>query len=160
MSDSVRPHGLQPTRPLHPWDFPGEVLEWGASAFSSIAHEVTQIPAAKCAKVIIFLCKVCCVPGDSPRRFSSTDGSAIQAPGFLSSQQTASMLSSQQRASMLSSQQTAPMFSSQQTASMFSSQQTASMFSTQAEMRKTGQSWEDYSLPSVERNTSTYVHWP
>ena len=23
MSDSVRPHGLQPTRLLHPWDFPG-----------------------------------------------------------------------------------------------------------------------------------------
>ena len=24
MSDSSRPHGLQPTRLLHPWDFPGE----------------------------------------------------------------------------------------------------------------------------------------
>ena len=24
MSDSVQPHGLQPTRPLHPWDFPGK----------------------------------------------------------------------------------------------------------------------------------------
>ena len=24
MSDSVRPHGLQPTRLLHPWDFPGK----------------------------------------------------------------------------------------------------------------------------------------
>ena len=23
MSDSLRPHGLQPTRLLHPWDFPG-----------------------------------------------------------------------------------------------------------------------------------------
>ena len=23
VSDSVRPHGLQPTRLLHPWDFPG-----------------------------------------------------------------------------------------------------------------------------------------
>ena len=96
----------------------------GAVAFSSVAHEVTQIPAAKRVKFIIFLCKVCYVPGDFPRRFSSTDGSAIQALGFLSSQQT------------------------------------ASMFSIQAEMRETGQSWEDYSLPSVERNTSTYVHWP
>ena len=28
-SDSQRPHGLQPTRLLHPWD-----LEWGAIAFS------------------------------------------------------------------------------------------------------------------------------
>ena len=24
MSDSLRPHGLQPTRVLHPWDFPGK----------------------------------------------------------------------------------------------------------------------------------------
>ena len=24
VSDSVRPHGLQPTRLLHPWDFPGK----------------------------------------------------------------------------------------------------------------------------------------
>ena len=24
MSDSQRPHGLQPTRLLHPWDFPGK----------------------------------------------------------------------------------------------------------------------------------------
>ena len=37
MSDPQRPHGLQPTRLLHPWDFPGKstgVLEWGAIAFS------------------------------------------------------------------------------------------------------------------------------
>jgi len=24
VSDSYRPHGLQPTRLLHPWDFPGK----------------------------------------------------------------------------------------------------------------------------------------
>ena len=24
MSNSLRPHGLQPTRPLQPWDFPGK----------------------------------------------------------------------------------------------------------------------------------------
>ena len=35
VSDSVQPHGLQPTRLLRPWDFPGKrVLEWGAIAFS------------------------------------------------------------------------------------------------------------------------------
>ena len=34
MSDSVRPHGLQPTRLLRPWDFQARVLEWGAIAFS------------------------------------------------------------------------------------------------------------------------------
>ena len=35
MSNSSWPHGLQPTRLLHPQDFPGTVLEWGAIAFSS-----------------------------------------------------------------------------------------------------------------------------
>ena len=34
-SDSQRPHRLQPTRLLHPWDFSGKVLEWGAIAFSN-----------------------------------------------------------------------------------------------------------------------------
>ena len=36
VSDSVRPHGLQPTRLLHPWIFQARVLEWGASAFSNV----------------------------------------------------------------------------------------------------------------------------
>ena len=35
VSDSLRPHGLQPTRLLRPWDFP-RVLEWGAIAFSNL----------------------------------------------------------------------------------------------------------------------------
>ena len=34
MSDSQQPHGLQPTRLLHPWIFQARVLEWGAIAFS------------------------------------------------------------------------------------------------------------------------------
>ena len=29
MSDSLRPHGLQPTRILHPWDFPGKSTGMG-----------------------------------------------------------------------------------------------------------------------------------
>ena len=32
---------LQPTRLLHPWDFPGKVLEWGAIAFSALSHYLT-----------------------------------------------------------------------------------------------------------------------
>ena len=39
MSDSSRPHGLQPTRLLHPWDFPGKLLEWAAIAFSGLKLE-------------------------------------------------------------------------------------------------------------------------
>ena len=34
VSDSVRPHGLQPTRLIHPWDFQARVLEGVAIAFS------------------------------------------------------------------------------------------------------------------------------
>ena len=34
MSDSVRPHGLQPTRPLSPWDSSGKRTGVGAVAFS------------------------------------------------------------------------------------------------------------------------------
>ena len=39
VSDSWRPHGLQPTGLLCPWDFPGKstgVLEWAAIAFSEV----------------------------------------------------------------------------------------------------------------------------
>ena len=36
VSDSLRPHGLQPTRLLHPWIFQARVLEWGAIAFSDL----------------------------------------------------------------------------------------------------------------------------
>ena len=32
MSDPQRPHGLQPTRLLCPWDFPGK--KWGAIALA------------------------------------------------------------------------------------------------------------------------------
>ena len=36
VSDSSRPHGLQPTRLLRPWIFQARVLEWGAIAFSAL----------------------------------------------------------------------------------------------------------------------------
>ena len=51
MSDSSRPHGLQPTRLLHPWDFPGKSTGVGchchlancknSSSFLSLSHEKT-----------------------------------------------------------------------------------------------------------------------
>ena len=34
VSDSLQPHGLQPTRLLRPWDFPGESTGVGCHAFS------------------------------------------------------------------------------------------------------------------------------
>ena len=39
MSDSSQPHGLQPTRLLHPWDFPGKSAGVGAVAFSGLRVE-------------------------------------------------------------------------------------------------------------------------
>ena len=45
MSDSSRPHGLQPTRFLRPWVFQARVLEWVAIAFSTPSgdHDLTWI---------------------------------------------------------------------------------------------------------------------
>ena len=50
MSDSSRPHGLQPTRFLHPWDFPGKSTEVGAIAFSD---DEIQVVNNKIAKIYI-----------------------------------------------------------------------------------------------------------
>ena len=36
VSDSLQPHGLQPTRLLHSWEFPGKSTEVGCLAFSII----------------------------------------------------------------------------------------------------------------------------
>ena len=40
MSDSLRPHGLQPTRLLHPWDFPGKSTGVGRHRLLQ-SHSVT-----------------------------------------------------------------------------------------------------------------------
>ena len=42
MSDSLRPHGLQPTRLLCPWIFQATVLEWGAIAFSVCGYSMVK----------------------------------------------------------------------------------------------------------------------
>ena len=51
VSDSSRPHRLQPTRLLHPWDFPGKrtgvgchCLLWGISWFASLELQVDSLP--------------------------------------------------------------------------------------------------------------------
>ena len=44
VADSVRPHGLQPTRLLRSWDSPGKNTEWVASSFSiniAVLFEIT-----------------------------------------------------------------------------------------------------------------------
>ena len=41
LSDSLQPHGLQPTRLLCPWDFPGKSTRVGAIAFSENRYNHT-----------------------------------------------------------------------------------------------------------------------
>ena len=51
VSDSSRPHGLQPTRLLHPWDFPGMSTGVGAIAFSAITYYRTKVQASVAANL-------------------------------------------------------------------------------------------------------------
>ena len=39
---TLRPHGLQPIRLLHPWIFQATVLQWDAIAFSDILASLPQ----------------------------------------------------------------------------------------------------------------------
>ena len=43
VSDSSRPHGLQPTRPLHPWDFPGKGTRVGCHLSKSVNHDQFRV---------------------------------------------------------------------------------------------------------------------
>ena len=64
MSDSYRPHGLQPTRPLRPWDFPGESTGVGC-------HCPLQCMKVKSEREDTQLCPIlrdpmcCSLPGSS-----------------------------------------------------------------------------------------------
>ena len=71
VSNSSRPHGLQPTRLLHPWDFPGKstgvgchcLLRWscihtGIFSFVRCCHCLLQnlthlLPSKQCARMFI-----------------------------------------------------------------------------------------------------------
>ena len=64
MSDSVRPHRWQPTRPLHPWDSPGKNTEVGC-------HFLLQCMKVKSESEVVQLCPTpshpmdCSPPGSS-----------------------------------------------------------------------------------------------
>ena len=47
MSDSSRPHGLQPTRLLRPRDFPGKSAGWAAIAFSTCRASTLEVKEMK-----------------------------------------------------------------------------------------------------------------
>ena len=48
VSDSSWPHGLQPTRILHPWDFPGKSTGVGCHCLLRYGHENQTIKKAEC----------------------------------------------------------------------------------------------------------------
>ena len=49
MSNSQQPHGLQPTRLLHPWDFPGKSTGvWCHCLLRSAACRITILLVCKC----------------------------------------------------------------------------------------------------------------
>ena len=50
MSDSLRPHGLQPTKLLHPWDFPGKSTGVGCHCLLWTFHYCTL---SKCLSIEI-----------------------------------------------------------------------------------------------------------
>ena len=72
VSDCSRPHGLQPTRLLCPWDFPGKSTGVGATAFSESVHGVVDLMRAvsvvpgECLHVASVVCNpMACRPPDS-----------------------------------------------------------------------------------------------
>ena len=50
MSDSSRPHGLQPTRLLHPWDFPGKSAGVGCHC---LLHKESWTPKNWCFWTVV-----------------------------------------------------------------------------------------------------------
>ena len=67
VSDSSRPHGLQPTRLLHPWDFPGNSTGVGCHCLLWL-----WVPAA--AAKSLQLCPTLCNPIDGSPLGSSVPG--------------------------------------------------------------------------------------
>ena len=57
VSDSVRPHGLQPTRLLHPWDFPGKSTGVGCQCLPTETHFGLLTSRTQDNKLILFLVK-------------------------------------------------------------------------------------------------------
>ena len=55
MSDSSRPHRLQPTRLFHPWDFPGKSTGVGCHCLLHIISEVVDISSGNLASSLWFI---------------------------------------------------------------------------------------------------------
>ena len=58
VSDSLRPHGLQPTRLFRHWNSPGKILEWIAILFSNVSvytHSYVSIMLSCCCRFMVRL---------------------------------------------------------------------------------------------------------
>ena len=73
VSDSYRPHGLQPTRFLHPWDFPGKST--GVGCHCLLRHIMLVSYNMKKVKVLVTqLCSALCNPMECSPPSSSAHG--------------------------------------------------------------------------------------
>ena len=64
MSNSLRPHGLQPTRLLHPWDFPGKSTGVGCHCllWESSTYLAVNLLLVNCS--VVHSCLTLCNPMD------------------------------------------------------------------------------------------------
>ena len=60
MSDPQRPHGLQPSRLLHPWDFPGESTGVGCHCLLRYWSGVTSNPVSRVRAESLQSCLTLC----------------------------------------------------------------------------------------------------
>ena len=58
MSDSSRPHGLQPTRVFHPWDFPGKST--GVGCHFLIRFQSTRLAIYNHVPISLLTCFAIC----------------------------------------------------------------------------------------------------
>ena len=93
MSDPQRPHRLQPTRLLRPWDFQAGVLEWVAIAFSKTAlyhtlkEKLTNLTPDWCLFILTLADAACsltsCLQTDSPNPVQGSSWWAAKIPLIL-----------------------------------------------------------------------------
>ena len=81
VSDSLRPHGLQPTRLLHPWNFPGKSTGVGChclpllwTTYISTIFSIDDPTAAAAAAKSLQSCPTLCDPIDSSPSSSPVPG--------------------------------------------------------------------------------------
>ena len=65
VSDSLQPHGLQPTRLLRPWDFPGKSTGVGCHCLLLLSSKLDITSLQTTSRLWTFLCYALCLPWTS-----------------------------------------------------------------------------------------------